>query len=76
LGVSCVTASGGVTCNRPLRKELSEACKKTGLTLRVAPTSVCTDNAAMIGLLAERKLLHNVAPTDLDAEILPNWVLA
>ena len=75
-GVRCVTASGGVSCNRALRKELARACEKRGFTLRVAEPSLCTDNAAMIGILAERKWLHGVAPTPLDAEIRPGWQLA
>jgi N6-L-threonylcarbamoyladenine synthase len=73
--VRCVTASGGVTCNRALRRELARACEREGLTLRLAEKSLCTDNAAMIGILAERKLLANVAPTSLDEEINPGWVL-
>src|SRR5271170_1372896 len=60
-GVYCVTASGGVTCNRSLRNELERACKKNGLTLRLAETKLCTDNAAMIGILAERKLAAKVS---------------
>ena len=76
LGVQCVTASGGVTCNRALRAQLESACKKSNLTLRLASSSLCTDNAAMVGILAERKLLLGVAPTALDAEIAPNWALA
>jgi N6-L-threonylcarbamoyladenine synthase len=74
--VRCVTASGGVTCNRALRRELARACAREGLTLHLAEKSLCTDNAAMIGILAERKLLANVAPTSLDDEIKPGWVLA
>jgi N6-L-threonylcarbamoyladenine synthase len=74
--VRCVTASGGVTCNRALRRELARACEREGLTLRLAEKSLCTDNAAMIGILAERKLLANIAPTSLDEEINPGWVLA
>jgi N6-L-threonylcarbamoyladenine synthase len=75
-GVRCVTASGGVTCNRALRNELERACKKNNFTLRLAEKSLCTDNAAMIGILAERKLLANVPLPALDAEILPGWALA
>jgi len=75
LGVGCVTASGGVTCNRVLRSRLEQACRQKNLTLRLAERNLCTDNAAMIGLLAERKLLHGAAETSLDAEILPGWVL-
>ena len=76
LGVTCVTASGGVTCNRSLRKELATACQRANLTLRLADSSLCTDNAAMVGILAERKLMLGVAPTPIDAEIAPNWALA
>jgi N6-L-threonylcarbamoyladenine synthase len=75
-GVDCVTASGGVTCNRALRRELTRACEREGFTLRLAEKNLCTDNAAMIGILAERKLLAHVAPTLLDQEINPSWTLA
>ena len=75
-GVGCVTASGGVTCNRALRRELARACKRQGLTLRLAEKGLCTDNAAMIGILAERKLLAHSAASALDDEVQPGWVLA
>jgi N6-L-threonylcarbamoyladenine synthase len=74
--IRCITASGGVTCNSGLRKELERACKKHGFILRLAEKNLCTDNAAMIGILAERKLLANVPPTSLDDEIKPGWQLA
>jgi N6-L-threonylcarbamoyladenine synthase len=74
--VRCVTASGGVTCNRALRRELERACQTNGFTLRLAEKNLCTDNAAMIGILAERKLLANVPLASLDEEIKPGWVLA
>ena len=32
-GVRCVTASGGVTCNRALRNELTVACEREGFTV-------------------------------------------
>ncbi len=34
LGIACVTASGGVTCNRALRQNLAAACQRERLTLR------------------------------------------
>jgi N6-L-threonylcarbamoyladenine synthase len=74
-GVRCVTASGGVTCNRALRRELTRACENNNFVLRLAEKSLCTDNAAMIGILAERKLLAAVEPTSFDQEITPGWVL-
>jgi N6-L-threonylcarbamoyladenine synthase len=74
-GVRCVTASGGVTCNRLLRNELMRACERNHLTLRLADKSLCTDNAGMIGVLAERKLMAGVPPTDPDLEIDPSLAL-
>jgi len=65
-----------VTCNRVLRRELASVCGREGFTLRLAEKNLCTDNAAMIGILAGRKLLANVTPTSLDEEINPGWVLA
>jgi N6-L-threonylcarbamoyladenine synthase len=75
-GVRCVTASGGVTCNRALRGELARACQQNGFELRLAEKSFCTDNAAMIGILAERKLRAGTPASELDSEIQPGWVLA
>jgi len=75
-GVRCITASGGVTCNSGLRRELERACKRHGFALRLAEKSLCTDNAAMIGILAERKLQAKAALPPLDAEVNPGWALA
>jgi N6-L-threonylcarbamoyladenine synthase len=74
--VRCVTASGGVTCNRALRNELTRACEREGLILRLAEKTLCTDNAAMIGILAERKLLANLPLPLLDDDIKPGWALS
>ena len=76
LGLRCVTASGGVTCNSALRRDLAVACTRAGIKLRLAERSLCTDNAAMVGILAERKLLRSPAGSALDAEIEPGWSLA
>lgn len=76
LGVRCVTASGGVTCNRGLRAQLLAQCQRRGLTLRLAEPSLCTDNAAMIGILAERKLRAQPLGMDYDTEIAPGLQLA
>jgi N6-L-threonylcarbamoyladenine synthase len=76
IGVRCVTASGGVTCNRALRAKLAAACKVEGLRVRLVESTLCTDNAGMIGILAERKFKLDNASTSLDADVEPNWVLA
>ncbi|MGA2029755.1 MAG: tRNA (adenosine(37)-N6)-threonylcarbamoyltransferase complex transferase subunit TsaD [Verrucomicrobiota bacterium] len=75
-GVHCVTASGGVTRNRALRNELARACKREKFSLRLAEKKLCTDNAAMIGILAERKFLQHFEKSSFDEEILPGWALS
>jgi N6-L-threonylcarbamoyladenine synthase len=76
LRVGCVTASGGVSCNRELRRALAAACERERLILCLAEKTLCADNAAMIGILAERKLASAAHETSPDADILPNWALA
>jgi N6-L-threonylcarbamoyladenine synthase len=71
--VRCVTASGGVTCNRALRQGLAEACARQGFRLRLAEKELCTDNAGMIGILAERKLQRGASAQRLDEDIRPGW---
>ena len=75
LGVSCITASGGVTCNSGLRFALEQACKHEGFTLRLANPKLCTDNAAMVGMIAHMRLANDCEVTSLDTEIMPNWPL-
>jgi N6-L-threonylcarbamoyladenine synthase len=76
LGVKGVTASGGVVCNRTLRCGLDRACRQAGLRLQLASPEFCTDNAAMVGIVADRKIREQWPPTPLDAEIQPGWILA
>ena len=75
LGVNGVTVSGGVACNSLLRREMEAACRKTGLELRLCDRKYSTDNAAMIGILAEQKCLAGQAATSYDDEIEPGWPL-
>lgn len=75
-GVRTITASGGVTCNRSFRARLAAECHQRGFRARLAEPRFCTDNAAMIGVLAERKWKRGVSPTSLDQDICPGWELA
>ena len=76
LGVRCLTASGGVTCNSGLRAALGQACEREGFGLRLANPVLCTDNAAMVGMVAHMRLAKGMTSTSLDEEIAPNWPLA
>src|SRR5437660_3546737 len=72
--VDLVTVSGGVSCNRVLRKQLDEACKRHGLEFKTAEPWLCTDNAAMIAFAAMLKL-DNGASSNVTEEIDPNLAL-
>lgn len=75
LGVKVLTASGGVTCNSGLRRELAKRCARHGLALRIADPSLCTDNAAMVAVLGECLSRYHRQPDPADAETKPSWSL-
>jgi N6-L-threonylcarbamoyladenine synthase len=57
---------GGVAANQRLRDQLEQRAAAQGLAWRVAPLAYCTDNAAMIALAAEQRLLAGcTSPTTL-----------
>jgi N6-L-threonylcarbamoyladenine synthase len=72
--VDLVTVSGGVSCNRELRKQLGEACKRQRLEFKTAEPWLCTDNAAMIAFAAMLKL-ESGASSNVTEEIDPNLAL-
>jgi N6-L-threonylcarbamoyladenine synthase len=70
-----VTISGGVSCNRELRRQLQEACACDGFEFKSAETWLCTDNAAMIAFAALLRLQGGFE-SKLTEEIDPNLALA
>lgn len=58
-GVPRAVLSGGVACNSRLRNKALKACVEAGVELFVAPANLCTDNAAMLGPIADF-YLHQV----------------
>lgn len=65
-----VAVVGGVSANLALRQRMEEECGRRGIGLWVPPLSLCTDNAAMIGLAA---LQHFASGRfdDLDLDVYP-----
>jgi N6-L-threonylcarbamoyladenine synthase len=47
-----VALGGGVAANGPLRTAVGELCEERGVHLKLVPSALCTDNAAMIGSAA------------------------
>ena len=73
--VKCITVSGGVACNSLLRSEFQRVCKDNDIQLRISPQDMCTDNAGMIGLLAEMMHIQGDPPAVLGDDISPNWAI-
>jgi N6-L-threonylcarbamoyladenine synthase len=66
---------GGVAANQRLRSLAENRCVAAGITLRVPPPALCTDNGAMIAALAERAVAVGRAPTGLGTTTDPSAVL-
>jgi len=73
--VDLVTVSGGVSCNKELRRQLQEACKRDRFEFKSAEPWLCTDNAAMIAFAASLRLQHGFQ-SSVTEEIDPNLALA
>ena len=54
--LSRLVLSGGVACNYRLRQRAETDCAEADVDLFVAPPRLCTDNAAMLGPIAEAYL--------------------
>lgn len=72
--VGCVTASGGVICNRRFRERLAKEAAALDLRIRLASPGLCTDNAAMIAAVGELRYARGEV-TSYDEEIRPSWTL-
>ena len=65
---------GGVAANPHLRRMMVEKLSRQGVRVTVPPTNACTDNAAMIAVVArERYLRGETVSFDIDAD--PNMTL-
>ena len=72
--VDLITISGGVSCNKELRKQMADACKHHRFELKTAQPWLCTDNAAMIAFAAMLNLQSGVS-SSVAQDIDPNLAL-
>jgi N6-L-threonylcarbamoyladenine synthase len=73
-GLETLVMVGGVAANRRLRQRLEQRCAELGLHWRLAPLAYCTDNAAMIGVAAEQRLLAG-GVSDIRLAVAPRLAL-
>jgi len=57
---------GGVVANARIRDLAAEKCADAGVTLRVPPLALCTDNGAMIAALAAELIMAGARPSGMD----------
>ena len=67
-----IGVSGGVACNSALRAQIEALCQKKGWQLYFPPTSLATDNAAMIAFAGMHQLQLDKA-SSITQEIIPQW---
>ncbi len=71
---SLIALSGGVSLNKAVRLAFDERCRKEGISLTLAESDLCTDNAAMIAFAGLLRFF--AGKTDnLEGDIDPNLKL-
>lgn len=65
-GIPRLLLGGGVVANARVRELAAERCATAGVSLRIPPFSLCTDNGAMIAALGSQLVLAGRAPSNLD----------
>ncbi len=64
--VDHLVVGGGVAANSRLRALAEERCAAAGITLRIPPPKLCTDNGAMVAALGAVLVERDVDPSSLD----------
>jgi len=64
-GVDHLVIGGGVAANSRLRALAEQRCEAAGITLRVPPPKLCTDNGAMVAALGSLLVESEVDPSPL-----------
>ena len=66
---------GGVAANARLRAVAQERCDAAGITLRIPPPRLCTDNGAMIAAVGDLLVRSGASPSGLRIAADPSAVL-
>ncbi|MEU3415035.1 tRNA (adenosine(37)-N6)-threonylcarbamoyltransferase complex transferase subunit TsaD [Streptomyces sp. NPDC006658] len=71
-GVGTLVVVGGVAANSRVRSLAEERCRAAGITLRVPPLRLCTDNGAMIAAVGDLLVRAGAEPAPWDVSIDPS----
>jgi N6-L-threonylcarbamoyladenine synthase len=74
-GVDTLVVVGGVAANSRVRSLAEQRCAEAGITLRVPPMRLCTDNGAMIAAVGDLLVRAGAEPTGLNVSARPAVVL-
>jgi N6-L-threonylcarbamoyladenine synthase len=74
-GVGTLVVVGGVAANSRVRSLAERRCADAGITLRVPPLRLCTDNGAMIAAVGDLLVRSGAEPTDLTVSARPSVIL-
>ena len=69
--ISTICLAGGVGANSALRDGLTKAGQKAHCKVLLPPRSLCTDNAAMIGICAYEEIKCGIEPAELSLDANP-----
>lgn len=62
-GITNLLLGGGVAANSRLRELTRQRCEAKGISLRVPPISLCTDNGAMVAALGAQVVMAGAEPS-------------
>ncbi|GAA0951967.1 tRNA (adenosine(37)-N6)-threonylcarbamoyltransferase complex transferase subunit TsaD [Nonomuraea longicatena] len=71
-GIDTLVIVGGVAANARLRALAAERCAASGITLRVPPPALCTDNGPMIAAVGDLLVTAGHPPATLDLSADPS----
>ena len=74
-GLDTLVIVGGVAANARLRAAAQERCDALGVTLRIPPIRLCTDNGAMIAAIGDLLVRSGAEPSGLGIPADPSAVL-
>ena len=74
-GLDSLVIVGGVAANARLRAAAQERCDALGVTLRIPPIRLCTDNGAMIAAIGDLLVRSGAEPSGLGIPADPSAVL-